>query len=99
MLRQTFILVSFLAALNLYFAEAIELQFISGLVLLISLGISVIWPEPLPPPPPPDYGQMHQKRKIEKWKIALTVVRQLIKSGRCALIVLKKYEQMVFCNR
>ena len=54
MLRQTFFLASFLGALNLYYAEDLVLQIMSGALILLCLGISVIWPEPLPPPPPKD---------------------------------------------
>lgn len=54
MLRQTFFLASLLGALNLYYAEDLALQILSGVLFLLCLGISVIWPEPLPPPPPKD---------------------------------------------
>ena len=89
MLRQTFILVSFLAALNLYFAEAIELQFISGLVLLISLGISVIWPEPLPPPPPPDLWSDAPEKKD----------REMKNCSNCGKAVDHKWSMCPYCSK
>ena len=64
MLRQTFFLASFLGALNLYYAEDLVLQILSGVLLLFSLGISVIWPEPLPPPPPTNlWSEAPEKKK------------------------------------
>jgi len=89
MLRQTFILVSFLAVLNLYFAEAIELQFISGLVFLISLGISVIWPEPLPPPPPPDLWSDAPEKKDREMKTC----------SNCGKVVDQKWSMCPYCSK
>tara|TARA_B100000959_G_C14624853_1_gene477741 strand:+ start:360 stop:635 length:276 start_codon:yes stop_codon:yes gene_type:complete len=89
MLRQTFILVSFLSALNLYLAEAFELQFISGLVLLISLGISVIWPEPLPPPPPPDLWSDAPEKKD----------REMKNCSNCGKAVDHKWSMCPYCSK
>ena len=63
MLRQTFFLASFLGALNLYYAEDLVLQIMSGALILLCLGISVIWPEPLPPPPPKDLWSNAPEKK------------------------------------
>ena len=68
MLRQTFFLASFLGALNLYFAEDIVLQILSGVLFLFSLGISVIWPEPLPPPPPANLWSEAPDKKEREMK-------------------------------
>ncbi len=89
MLRQTFILVSFLSALNLYLAESFELQFISGLVLLISLGISVIWPEPLPPPPSMDLWSEAPDEKEREMKIC----------SNCGKAVDQKWSMCPYCSK
>jgi len=68
MLRQTFFLASFLGALNLYYAEDLVLQIMSGALILLCLGISVIWPEPLPPPPPKDLWSDAPEKKQREMK-------------------------------
>ena len=68
MLRQTFFLASFLGALNLYYAEDLVLQILSGALILLCLGISVIWPEPLPPPPPKDLWSDAPEKKQREMK-------------------------------
>ena len=68
MLRQTFFLASFLGALNLYFAEDIALQILSGVLFLFSLCISVIWPKPLPPPPPANLWSEAPEKKEREMK-------------------------------
>ena len=68
MLRQTFFLASFLGALNLYYAEDLVLQIMSGALILLCLGISVIWPEPLPPPPAKDLWSDAPEKKQREMK-------------------------------
>ena len=68
MLRQTFFLASFLGALNLYYAEDLALQIMSGALILLCLGISVIWPEPLPPPPAKDLWSDAPEKKQREMK-------------------------------
>ena len=68
MLRQTFFFTSLLGAVNLYFAEDVILQILSGVLFLFSLGISVIWPEPLPPPPPANLWSEAPDKKEREMK-------------------------------
>ena len=68
MLRQTFFLASLLGALNLYYAEYLVLQILSGVLFLLCLGISVIWPEPLPPPPSKDLWSDAPEKKEREMK-------------------------------
>ena len=89
MLRQTFFVVSFLGALNLYLAEDIALQIFSGILFISSLGISVIWPEPLPPPPPSDLWSDIPEKKERKVKIC----------SSCGKEVDQKWSMCPYCSK
>ena len=66
MLRLTFFLASLLGGVNLYLADDIVLQILSGTLSVFSIGISIIWPEPLPPPRHQICGLMHLRKKNGK---------------------------------
>ena len=89
MLRQTFFLASFLGALNLYFAEDIVLQILSGVLSLFSLGISVIWPEPLPPPPPTNLWSKAPEKKEREMKTC----------SNCGKEVDSKWSMCPYCSK
>ena len=89
MLRQTFFLASFLGALNLYFAEDIVLQILSGVLFLFSLGISVIWPEPLPPPPPTNLWSKAPEKKEREMKTC----------SHCGKEVDSKWSMCPYCSK
>ena len=89
MLRQTFFLASFLGALNLYFAEDAVLQILSGVLFLFSLGISVIWPEPLPPPPPTNLWSKAPEKKEREMKTC----------SHCGKEVDKKWSMCPYCSK
>ena len=89
MLRQTFFLASFLGALNLYFAEYIVLQILSGVLFLFSLAISVIWPEPLPPPPPANLWSEAPEKKQREMKTC----------SHCGKEVDAKWSMCPYCSK
>ena len=89
MLRQTFFLASLLGALNLYYAEDLVLQILSGALFLLCLGISVIWPEPLPPPPPSDLWSDIPEKKERKMKTC----------SSCGKEVDQKWSMCPYCSK
>ena len=89
MLRQTFFLASFLGALNLYYAEDIVLQILSGVLLLFSLAISVIWPERLPPPPPTNLWSEAPEKKEGEMKTC----------SHCSKEVDAKWSMCPYCSK
>jgi len=89
MLRQTFFFASFLGALNLYFAEDTTLQFLLGILVLFTLGISIIWPEPLPPPPAPDLWSDAPEKKE----------REMKNCSSCGKAVDQKWSMCPYCSK
>ena len=89
MLRLTFFLASLLGALNLYFAEYLELQILCGVLFLFSLGISVIWPEPLPPPPSAYLWSEAPKKKE----------REIKNCSHCGKEVDAKWSMCPYCSK
>jgi|TARA_Y100001970_G_C13687870_1_gene580932 hypothetical protein len=89
MLRQTFFFASFLGAVNLYFAEDTILQIFSGILFLFTLGISIIWPEPLPPPPAPDLWSEAPEKKEREMKTC----------SNCGKAVDQKWSMCPYCSK
>ena len=89
MLRQTFFIASFLGALNLYYAEDLVLQILCVVLFLFNLGISVIWPEPLPPPPPANlWSEAPDKKK-----------REMKTCSHCSKKVDAKWSMCPYCSK
>jgi len=89
MLRQSFFFASFLGALNLYFAEDIVLQLLSGILFLLMLGISILWPEPLPPPPASNlWSDAPQKKE-----------REMKTCSNCGKAVDQKWSMCPYCSK
>ena len=89
MLRLTFFLTSLLGVLNLYLADDIFLQILSGILSVFSLGISIIWPEPLPPPPSPNLWSDAPEKKEREMKTC----------SSCGKVVDQKWSMCPYCSK
>ena len=89
MLRLTFFLASLLGGVNLYLADDIVLQFLSGTLSVFSLGISIIWPEPLPPPPSPNLWSDAPEKKEREMKTC----------SSCGKAVDQKWSMCPYCSK
>ena len=69
MLRYSFLAISILSALNFLFTDVIIVQALLGICFVVSLGIAIIWPDPLPPPPPSDLWSDAPETKEREMKI------------------------------
>ena len=67
MLRQSFIAISVISAINFTLTEILLVQVLLIICLLASLAIALIWPEPLPPPPSSDlWSEAPDEKEREK---------------------------------
>ena len=89
MLRYSFVAISAVAAINLILTDIILVQILLGLCLTTSLGIAIIWPEPLPPPPPPDLWSDAPETKDREMKIC----------SSCGKAVDKKWSMCPYCSK
>jgi len=89
MLRITFLISGILASINFYFTESIIVQILSIICLLISLGISVFWPDPLPPPPAPDLWSEAPESKERDMKLC----------SNCGKAVDQNWSMCPYCSK
>ena len=89
MLRYSFLAISILSALNFLFTEVIIVQALLGICLVVSLGIAIIWPEPLPPPPPSDLWSDVPETKEREMKIC----------SSCGKAVDQKWSMCPYCSK
>ena len=89
MLRITFLISGILASINFYFTESIIVQILSIICLLISLGISVFWLDPLPPPPAPDLWSEAPESKERDMKLC----------SNCGKAVDQKWSMCPYCSK
>jgi len=89
MLRYSFLAISILSALNFLFTEVIIVQALLGICLVVSLGITIIWPDPLPPPPPSDLWSDAPETKEREMKIC----------SSCGKAVDQKWSMCPYCSK
>ena len=89
MLRYSFLAISILSALNFLFTEVIIVQAFLGICLVVSLGITIIWPDPLPPPPPSDLWSDAPETKEREMKIC----------SSCGKAVDQKWSMCPYCSK
>ena len=89
MLRYSFLAISILSASNFLFTDVIVVQALLGICLVVSLGIAIIWPEPLPPPPSPDLWSEAPETKEREMKIC----------SNCGKAVDQKWSMCPYCSK
>jgi len=89
MLRITFFISGILASINFYLTDSIIIQIVSIICLLVSLGISIIWPEPLPPPPSPNLWSEAPESKERDMKLC----------SNCSKAVDQKWSMCPYCSK
>jgi len=89
MLRYSFLAISILSALNFLFTEVIIVQALLGICFVVSLGIAIIWPDPLPPPPPSDLWSDAPETKEREMKIC----------SSCGKAVDQKWSMCPYCSK
>ncbi len=89
MLRYSFVAISIVAVINLLLTEVFLVQILLAICVVISLGIAIIWPEPLPPPPPPDLWSDAPETKDRETKIC----------SSCGKAVDKKWSMCPYCSK
>ncbi len=89
MLRYSFLAISILSALNFLFTDVIIVQALLGICFVVSLGIAIIWPDPLPPPPPSDLWSDAPETKEREMKICYS----------CGKAVDQKWSMCPYCSK
>ena len=89
MLRYSFLAISILSALNFLFRDVIIGQALLGICFVVSLGIAIIWPDPLPPPPPSDLWSDAPETKEREMKIC----------SSCGKAVDQKWSMCPYCSK
>ena len=89
MLRYSFLAISILSVINLLFTELLIVQVLLGFCLVLSLGIAITWPEPLPPPPPSDLWSDAPETKERAMKIC----------SSCGKTVDQKWSMCPYCSK
>ena len=89
MLRYSFIALSFLSAINFVLTEELVVQVLLIVCLVVSLGIAIIWPEPLPPPPSMDLWSEAPDEKEREMKIC----------SNCGKAVDQKWSMCPYCSK
>ena len=89
MLRYSFLAISLLSALNFLFTDVIIVQALLGICFVVSLGIAIIWPDPLPPPPPSDLWSDAPETKEREMKIC----------SSCGKAVDQKWSMCPYCSK
>ena len=89
MLRYSFLAISILSVFNLLFTELLIVQVLLGICLVLSLGIAITWPEPLPPPPPSDLWSDAPETKERAMKIC----------SSCGKAVDQKWSMCPYCSK
>ena len=89
MLRYSFLAISILSVINLLFTELLMVQVLLGICFVLSLGIAITWPEPLPPPPPSDLWSDAPETKEREMKIC----------SNCGKAVDQKWSMCPYCSK
>jgi len=89
MLRITFFISGILASINFYLTDSIIIQIVAIICLLVSLGIAIIWPEPLPPPPSPNLWSEAPESKERDMKLC----------SNCSKAVDQKWSMCPYCSK
>ena len=89
MLRYSFVVISAFAVVNLLLSDILLVQVLLVICLVTSLGIAIIWPEPLPPPPPPDLWSEAPETKEREMKIC----------SSCGKAVDNKWSMCPYCSK
>ena len=89
MLRYSFLAISILSASNFLFTDVIIVQALLGICFVVSLGIAIIWPDPLPPPPPSDLWSDAPETKEREMKIC----------SSCGKAVDQKWSMCPYCSK
>ena len=89
MLRITFFISAILASINFYLTDSIIIQIVAIICLLVSLGIAIIWPEPLPPPPSPNLWSEAPESKERDMKLC----------SNCSKAVDQKCSMCPYCSK
>ena len=89
MLRYSFVVISAFAVVNLLLTDILLVQVLLVICLVTSLGIAIIWPEPLPPPPPPDLWSEAPETKEREMKIC----------SSCGKAVDNKWSMCPYCSK
>ena len=89
MLRYLFIAISVISTINLVLTEEILVQALLIINIVVSLGIAIIWPEPLPPPPSMDLWSEAPDEKEREMKIC----------SNCGKAVDQKWSMCPYCSK
>ena len=89
MLRITFFISGILSSINFYLTDSIIIQIVSIICLLVSLGIAIIWPEPLPPPPSPNLWSEAPESKERDMQLC----------SNCGKAVDQKWSMCPYCSK
>ena len=89
MLRYSFLAISILSALNFLLTDIFVVQALLGICLVVSLGITITWPESLPPPPSPDLWSEAPETKEREMKIC----------SNCGKAVDQKWSMCPYCSK
>ena len=89
MLRITFFISGILSSINFYLTDSIIIQIVAIICLLVSLGIAIIWPEPLPPPPSPNLWSEAPESKERDMKLC----------SNCSKAVDQKWSMCPYCSK
>ncbi len=89
MLRYSFLGISIISAINFLLTDVLLVQLLLAICLLASLGIAVVWPEPLPPPPSMDLWSEAPDEKEREMKVC----------SHCGKAVDKKWSMCPYCSK
>ena len=89
MLRYTFVAISVLSATNFLLTEEFLVQVLLIICLVASLGIALIWPDPLPPPPPSDLWSEAPESRERDMKLC----------SNCGKAVDQKWSMCPYCSK
>jgi len=89
MLRYTFVAISVLSATNFLLTEEFLVQALLIICLVVSLGIAIIWPDPLPPPPSSDLWSDAPENKERDMKLC----------SNCGKAVDQKWSMCPYCSK
>tara|TARA_B110000014_G_scaffold203873_1_gene153984 strand:- start:227 stop:502 length:276 start_codon:yes stop_codon:yes gene_type:complete len=89
MLRYSFIAISAISVINFVLTEELLVQALLIMCLVASLGIAILWPEPLPPPPSMDLWSEAPDEKEREMKIC----------SNCGKAVDQKWSMCPYCSK
>jgi|TARA_B100001250_G_scaffold188134_1_gene161642 hypothetical protein len=89
MLRYSFLAICAISVINFFLTEELLVQALLIMCLVASLGIAIIWPEPLPPPPSMDLWSEAPDEKEREMKIC----------SNCGKAVDQKWSMCPYCSK